>query len=469
MNMNGNPTISPEKAPVLKTLRFLAISYQKEHWIARPETRRCPLIERFVGYCETTHCLLWGMFFFSFFFLRVAYISCPGLRRYREQYCQRIHKARWHQSGPFPAGNQFLGESGLQVRHLYLPKNQGIWRSFRIFSSTSETRPAALLISTPTSDAPLTVPSFNTFRSWERRSRHISKYVHPLALVVLLFISSYRATRMFKTSKFAASVAKEQEQSTKLVGELANAVSTYQNTPMQIQAKDDPYAIWFLFAYLLLNLSQIPCRLGSRLPAQTPKSSTKISSTSPLLWCNKTHFEGGIVRVLQFDEWKSRASVSSQEIFSSLSLLFLPIASGSSSPLAQTTTTTPKHPLATPNLSTTPQRQPLRYPRPHRLLKRKKRLICTYTEGYFVVTPAGFLHEFSSSDPTLRAGEIPSQSLFLPECTLSPASHTRAHVNKFHIECNPDGQGTIKTGSFGGSFVCRGHQGVEFLWKEPRR
>jgi hypothetical protein len=42
------------------------------------------------------------------------------------------------------------------------------------------------------------------------------------------------------TGKLAASVAKERELSTKLVGELANDVSTFKNTPMSISAKNDP-------------------------------------------------------------------------------------------------------------------------------------------------------------------------------------------------------------------------------------
>ena len=42
------------------------------------------------------------------------------------------------------------------------------------------------------------------------------------------------------TGKLAASVAKERELSTKLVGELANDISTFKNTPMNMAAKNDP-------------------------------------------------------------------------------------------------------------------------------------------------------------------------------------------------------------------------------------
>jgi hypothetical protein len=42
------------------------------------------------------------------------------------------------------------------------------------------------------------------------------------------------------TGKLAGGVAKEREISTRLVGELANGVSTLTNTPMNIAAKNDP-------------------------------------------------------------------------------------------------------------------------------------------------------------------------------------------------------------------------------------
>jgi hypothetical protein len=42
------------------------------------------------------------------------------------------------------------------------------------------------------------------------------------------------------TGKLATGVAKERELSTKLVGELANNISTFKNTPMNLQPKNDP-------------------------------------------------------------------------------------------------------------------------------------------------------------------------------------------------------------------------------------
>jgi hypothetical protein len=77
-------------------------------------------------------------------------------------------------------------------------------------------------------------------------------------------------------------------------------------------------------------------------------------------------------------------------------------------------------------------------------LERKKRYTRTYKENYFVLTPAGFLHEYASSDPSTPGGQTVLFNLFLPVCTLGPPG---MRTNKFHIEETKDG-GTTKGGSF---------------------
>lgn len=42
------------------------------------------------------------------------------------------------------------------------------------------------------------------------------------------------------TGKLATNVAKEREVSTKLVAELAKNIAMFKNTPMNVQARDDP-------------------------------------------------------------------------------------------------------------------------------------------------------------------------------------------------------------------------------------
>jgi hypothetical protein len=72
-----------------------------------------------------------------------------------------------------------------------------------------------------------------------------------------------------------------------------------------------------------------------------------------------------------------------------------------------------------------------------------------YREGWYVLTPAGFLHEFATSDPGDVKSTIPTFSIFLPNCTLGPASAPNASVHKFHIEGRRDGSGNpTRSGGF---------------------
>jgi len=174
---------------------------------------------------------------------------------------------------------------------------------------------------------------------------------------------------------------------------------------------------------------------------------------------NSAHFEEGIVRSIQsawqtFDEWKSRASISSQEIFRDLgehvaSLTpdreWIQFAARSDHLLH------PDTPLRDPQMINYPLKDdPSVIPVHVGHLSRKSRLTRGYGESYFVLTPAGFLHEFSSADPKEQAGVSPTFSLFLPTCTLGPASSPRTTGHKFHIEGRKDGVGMQKTGSFKG-------------------
>lgn len=54
-----------------------------------------------------------------------------------------------------------------------------------------------------------------------------------------------------------------------------------------------------------------------------------------------------------------------------------------------------------------------------------------YLTNFAVLTPAGYLHEHGSSDPTRHPH--PELSLFLPECTLGAPSTQASKSHKFHI------------------------------------
>ena len=108
-------------------------------------------------------------------------------------------------------------------------------------------------------------------------------------------------------------------------------------------------------------------------------------------------------------------------------------------------------------------------------IERKKRFTRAYRESYFVLTPSGFLHEYSSSDPAQATS--PLFSLFLPLCTLGPASSSSAKSHKFHIEGRKDGAGSTKTGSLRAigrrsqlawSFRSRSHDDMMEWWNDIR-
>jgi hypothetical protein len=152
---------------------------------------------------------------------------------------------------------------------------------------------------------------------------------------------------------------------------------------------------------------------------------------------NSAHFEEGIVRAIQsawqtFDEWQSRMSASVQDTWRLLGTHMASIPpdqewisfSARSDHLLD-----PETPLRNPEAIKYPSKEdPCVIPVHTGYLERKKRFTRTYRESYFVLTPSGFLHEYSSSDPA--QANSPLFSLFLPLCTLGPAANvTPSHTS----------------------------------------
>jgi hypothetical protein len=201
---------------------------------------------------------------------------------------------------------------------------------------------------------------------------------------------------------------------------------------------------------------------------------------------NSAHFEEGILRAIQsawqtFDEWQSRMSSSVQDTWRALGTHMASLApdrewisfSARSDHLLD-----PETPLRNPDHIHYPSKDDPSVIAVHTgHLERKKRFTRSYRESYFVLTPAGFLHEYASSDPSSSGGLIPMFSLFLPACTLGPPSSASAKSHKFHIEGRKDGTGTTKTGSFrvpltGGqhawSFRSRSREDMMEWWNDIR-
>ncbi|KAF8808760.1 hypothetical protein BYT27DRAFT_7095978 [Phlegmacium glaucopus] len=326
---------------------------------------------------------------------------------------------------PFRAGNQFLGEGGLQ----------DVFYNIR-----DKTR----IIADQHADLGRTVDS------------SIVQHLQKLRAEIKAHIKNVQSD----TGKLAGTVAKEREVSTRLVGELANDVSTFKNTPMNLASKNDPYVA-----------NQAVAR---QLQRQVLEENL-LQKSIVMMQQNSAHFEEGIVRSIQsawqtFDEWQSRASAASQEIFRSLSTHLASLApdrewiqfAARSDHLLD-----PDTPLRDPELISYPLKDdPSVFPVHTGHMERKKRFTRAYAECYFVLTPAGFLHGFSTADPNVPGGLVPSFSLFLPSCTLGPVSPPHSKNHKFHIEGRKDGLGTTKSksGSFKGLLGRGGGDGGHKAW-----
>ncbi|KAH9459402.1 hypothetical protein MJO28_010736 [Puccinia striiformis f. sp. tritici] len=78
-------------------------------------------------------------------------------------------------------------------------------------------------------------------------------------------------------------------------------------------------------------------------------------------------------------------------------------------------------------------------------LERKKRYTKHYKEGYYVLTPSGYLHEHKSSDP-IKDGE-PEMSIFMPNCTIGAPAARGSKTFKWHVEGHKNSSGGVQVGS----------------------
>ncbi|KAF8657830.1 hypothetical protein AX16_002146 [Volvariella volvacea WC 439] len=335
---------------------------------------------------------------------------------------------------PFRSGNQFLGEGGMQ----------DIFYNIR-----NQTRVVA-------------DQHANLGRTVEGSIvQHLQK--------VLEEIKSHIKNIQNDTGKLATSVARERELSTKCVGDLAASLSANKHTPNNLTSKSDPYvANQFVHRQLLKQVHE----------------ENLLQKSIIIMQQNSAHFEEGIVRAIQsawqtFNEWQSRMNATLQEVWTQLGnqMAALPpdkewiTFSARSDHLLD-----PETPLRNPNAINYPGKDdPSIHPVHTGHLERKKRFTRSYRESFFVLTPAGFLHEYDA--PQSVETQIPLFSLFLPTCTLGPPSGPRANSHKFHIEGSKEGTGTTKTGSLrkvgspsavAWSFRARSHDDMMEWWNDIR-
>ncbi|GAA5989545.1 hypothetical protein JCM10908_000525 [Rhodotorula pacifica] len=82
------------------------------------------------------------------------------------------------------------------------------------------------------------------------------------------------------------------------------------------------------------------------------------------------------------------------------------------------------------------------------ILERKKRVVKNWKEAYFVLSSAGFLHEYPDSTTSLAS---PSASLFLPNCVVTQVTNPEAGKDR-HATFTISGRQSTASGSVRGTF-----------------
>jgi len=299
------------------------------------------------------------------------------------------------------------------------------------------------------------------------------------------------------TGKLAASVAKERETSTKMITDLARSITMLKNTPMGVHAKEDP---WFTNSLVARQLQK------------QVHEENALQKSIIIMQQNSEHFEEGVVRAIQmawqtFDEWKcvlfppslSRLALSCSSHLQELTLTLLARSARASSSVQETWQTMgelmrsvapttewiafasrseylldPETPLRNPLTINYPGKDdPSVIPVHQGILERKKRYTKTYKESFYILTPAGYLHEYPSSD--LSKHPNPELSLFLPECTLGAPTNPQARSHKFHIDGKKSIGGDVgqKSGLFAldtsFTFRARSHDEMLEWWNDAKQ
>ncbi|PWN25013.1 hypothetical protein BDZ90DRAFT_234620 [Jaminaea rosea] len=267
------------------------------------------------------------------------------------------------------------------------------------------------------------------------------------------------------TGKLANSVAKEREMSTKMISDLARSITLLKNTPMSVTAREDPYT----------TNTQVARQLQRQVNEENA-----LQKSIVIMQQNSAHFEEGIVRSIQsawqtFDEWSGRMSAQVQDTWLGLGVTMRSLQPNSewiAFAARSDHLIDPDTPLRNPETIEYPGKEdPSVIPVHQGILERKKRFTKSYRESFYVLTPAGYLHELTSSDPA-KAGSSPALSLFLPECTLGAPSTIASKSHKWHITAGAPQKGIQKAlgrGEHAYTFRARSHDEMMEWWNDIKQ
>jgi hypothetical protein len=266
------------------------------------------------------------------------------------------------------------------------------------------------------------------------------------------------------TGKLANSVAREREMSTKMIADLARSITLLKNTPMSVTAREDPYST---------NVA-----VAKQLQRQVNEENA-LQKSIVIMQQNSAHFEEGIVRSIQsawqtFDEWSGRMSAQVQDTWLGLGVHMRSLQPNSewiAFAARSDHLIDPDTPLRNPETIEYPGKEdPSVIPVHQGILERKKRFTKSYKESFYVLTPSGYLHEMTSSDPT-KSG-APALSLFLPECTLGAPSTMASKSHKWHITAGSPQKGIQKAlgrGEHAYTFRARSHDEMMEWWNDIKQ
>ncbi|GAA6027211.1 hypothetical protein JCM8097_002488 [Rhodosporidiobolus ruineniae] len=210
----------------------------------------------------------------------------------------------------------------------------------------------------------------------------------------------------------AEEVLKERETSIAALTHLATSVAAFDSTPLSVSAKEDPL--------IVKSVAE------SQLREQVSKENELLRLV--LVWQDKAKtFEEEVLGKLQaiwkwWAEENAKLHLETRQDLVKLTsrLESVPVNAEWDYFAQQNHLIPPETPARNLDLLEYPQRDhPATRAVKEGLLERKKRFRGTWKEAYFVLSPAGWLHEYRSSSIPLNQPHI---SLFLPACTVHALS-----------------------------------------------
>ncbi|KAM0753066.1 hypothetical protein T439DRAFT_323679 [Meredithblackwellia eburnea MCA 4105] len=213
-----------------------------------------------------------------------------------------------------------------------------------------------------------------------------------------------------EVNKLADGVVTEREKSVEVLTHLSKSIASYASTPLSLPAADDPFIV----------RSKAEIQMREQVQAEND------CLQSAIAWQNKTEaFEINIwEKVGQcwviWEQAHAKMLSTIQQHSASLhsSVVSVPPNSEWNYFASRNHLIPPTTPArALDQISFPGQNDETTLPVKEGVLERKKRFVRNWKDAFFVITPAGYLHEYRSSSAPLSK---PHMSIFLPDATIGP-------------------------------------------------